>query len=70
MGWLTGAEQADETLQELAWSWGVPSIIPAGDLHIQARQHFRNILNVILLYSTSSDKNAKNPSTDRGQKSA
>lgn len=35
IGRLTGATQAEEIFQALAWSWGVPSIIPAGDLHKQ-----------------------------------
>lgn len=31
-GTLIGTEQAEETFHALAWSCGVPSIIPAGEL--------------------------------------
>lgn len=39
IGKLTGVTQADETFQAVAWSWGVPSIMPAGELqtHTQER---------------------------------
>lgn len=35
MGRLTGAIHAEDTFHELAWSCGVPSIIPDGDLNTQ-----------------------------------
>lgn len=41
MGWLTGATQAEEVFQALAWSWGVPSIIPAGDLRGRTQRQNR-----------------------------
>lgn len=42
--------QADETFQALAWSWGVPSIIPAGDLNrLKDSQQEIRLLDIPLL---------------------
>ena len=39
IGTWTGAKQVEETLQAYAWSWGVPSIMPDGDLKSKDNMH-------------------------------
>lgn len=38
-GTWTGAKQVEETLQALAWSCGVPSIMPDGELESKDNMH-------------------------------